>query len=238
MWKGTRATLVQEGECFTWTIISKWHQQKLGMWGLDLLWWRPLYLPELEKASQVWKSEKDTVFKTARGSNNATIYVWNKKEFSKINAISWKGWKSHCEMEHNKSINVHAGWRTVGRRRGECAKESRGGGGGEGFNSVTTQGVGEQVTHRSEVEQWRGGGGEERLLFQPSQLVDVTCLHTHKVSLVESSQNIDTCTTSRWAAITNASRSFYASFMLAVAPNLPSLGTIMFKQVKTALVFL
>lgn len=78
---------------------------------------------------------------------------------------------------------------------GGLSKRKRGRG-GEGFNSVTTQGVGEQVTHRSEVEQWRGGGGEGRLLFQPSQLVDVTCLHTHKVLLVESSQNIDTCTTS------------------------------------------
>lgn len=108
----------------------KWHQQKMGMWGLYLLWWRPLYLPELEKASQVWMSEKDTMFKRARGSNNATIYVWNKKEFSKINAISWKGWKSHCEMEHNKSINVRAGWRTVGRRRGGEQKKAgwRGGG--------------------------------------------------------------------------------------------------------------
>lgn len=92
------------------------------------------------------------------------------------------------------SVQVEGQW---GEEGGVSKRKQGEGGGGEGFNSVTTQGVGEQVTHRSEVEQWRGGGGEERLLFQPSQLVDVTCLHTHKVSLVESSQNIDTCTTSR-----------------------------------------
>lgn len=129
----------------------KWHQQKLGVWGLYLLWWRPLYLSELEKASQVgvdiWLSEKDTVFKIACCSNNATIYVWNKTEFSKINAITWKGWESHCEMEHNKSISVHAGWRTVGRRRGGEQKKAGGvggrvqqfhhtGGGGTGYTQV------------------------------------------------------------------------------------------------------
>lgn len=43
--------------------------------------------------------------------------------------------------------------------RGGREKKERGG--SEGFNSVTTQGVGEQVTHRSEVEQRRQGEEEE-----------------------------------------------------------------------------
>lgn len=44
-----------------------------------------------------------------------------------------------------------------GERGGRGGRE----GGREGFNSVTTQGVGEQVTHRSEVEQRRRGEEEE-----------------------------------------------------------------------------
>lgn len=92
----------------------------------------------------------------------------------------WKGWKTHCEMKHNNSISVHAGWRTEGRRREASWRNQRERGGGEGFNSVTTQGVG--GTGYAQVRGWTAetGGGGGGVLFQPSQLVDVTCLHTQQ----------------------------------------------------------
>lgn len=89
------------------------------------------------------------------------------------------------------------------RREGERGEQERRREDG-GFSSVTTWGGG-GVTQGLKVERQKegvwGGGGGGGLLIQPSQWVDVTCLHTQQcASIPPRSQKRDSCTMSRLIA--------------------------------------